>query len=301
MPRKIGRFRVLSCVGAGASGIVYRANDPHLHRELAVKLLRPDRLANVEQAAARLRDEARSTARLSHPNVVTVYDVGEHKGSVYVAMEYVDGPSLATWLRTSPRPWREATRMLFQAGLGLAAAHEAALVHRDFKPANVLVGRGFAKVADFGLAMNLTVSAASVTPDAAASGTDTPSMTETWVGEVPHHIAGEAHATGFMGTPAYMAPEVLAGHPPTTQSDQFSFAVALYEALFGTRPFVGETLPELIRSIGIGEMVALPPRAHVPRWLTDITLRGLAPNPADRYPSMKRLLAAIAFTSSVMG
>lgn len=153
-PTLIGRYEVRHKLGEGAMGVVYAAHDPELQRDVAVKLLRRDRFEGwrLERGGERLRHEARITARLAHPNVVTIYDVGRHGGSVYIAMELVDGPSMRRWMRDVARPWREVLAMFFQAGMGLAAAHEAGLVHRDFKPGNVLVGDRRARVVDFGLA-----------------------------------------------------------------------------------------------------------------------------------------------------
>jgi len=153
-PTQIGRYRVEGQLGSGGVGVVYAAHDPELSRRVAVKLLRPDRLgSDLMGSDARLREEAQAMARLAHPNVATVYDVGEHEGKVYIAMELVEGTSLRDWLAATIRPWREVLSMFFQAGLGLAAAHDVGMVHRDFKPANVLVGRdGRARVVDFGLA-----------------------------------------------------------------------------------------------------------------------------------------------------
>ena len=153
-PTQIGRYRVEGQLGEGGVGMVFAAHDPELGRRVAVKLLRPDRLGSDPLAAGeRLREEAQAMAQLAHPNVATVYDVGEHDGGVYIAMELVEGQSLREWLDQMVRPWKEVLSMYFQAGRGLAAAHDAGMIHRDFKPANVLVGRdGRARVVDFGLA-----------------------------------------------------------------------------------------------------------------------------------------------------
>ena len=151
-PSHIGRYRIEGPLGAGGVGLVFAAFDPVLGRRVAVKLLRSDR-PGMAAAGDRLREEAQAMARLAHPNVVTVYDVGEHEGGVYIAMELVEGLSLRDWLAETARPWREVLGAYFQAGRGLAAAHDAGLVHRDFTPANVLMGRdGRVRVVDFGLA-----------------------------------------------------------------------------------------------------------------------------------------------------
>ena len=165
---QIGRYEVRREIGAGGVGVVYQAHDPSLSRDVAVKLLRPDRFqkSKLDKAHERLRSEARTMAKLAHPNVVTVFDVGSHDGGVYIAMELVEGSSLRDWQRSTARHWREVLGMYFRAGLGLAAAHTAGIVHRDFKPANVLVGPdGRPKVTDFGLASAGPVPGGAFAPD----------------------------------------------------------------------------------------------------------------------------------------
>lgn len=153
LPGAIGRYRIDRKIGEGGMGVVYAGFDPELQRDVAVKLIQPGKFrGKLEMASERLRREAQITAQLAHPNVVTIYDVGESEGSVYIAMELVDGPSLARWIRQDARTWREVVSMFFGAGRGLAAAHDAGLIHRDFKPSNVLVGDRRARVVDFGLA-----------------------------------------------------------------------------------------------------------------------------------------------------
>ncbi len=153
LPGAIGRYRITRKIGSGGMGVVYAAFDPELERDVAVKLIRADRFrGDLHRASERLREEARVTAQLAHPNVVTIFDVGESEDGVYIAMELVDGPSLHRWIGQDARTWREVVTMFFGAGRGLAAAHDAGLIHRDFKPANVLVGDRRARVVDFGLA-----------------------------------------------------------------------------------------------------------------------------------------------------
>lgn len=209
--RTVDRYEIESIVGAGGMGVVYAARDPRLHRRVAVKLLKGARLE-------RLQREGRVMAQLAHPNVVSVFDTGEAGGRVFVAMELCEGGTLRGWL-SSPRPEREVLRVLRQAGEGLAAAHDAGIVHRDFKPENVLLGAdGRARVSDFGLAHV-------VAPEAAA-------------------LRGGA-VTGPAGTLAYMAPEQLEGRPVDARADQYAFCVTLYEALSGHRP---ETPPRPLDS-----------------------------------------------------
>ncbi len=167
LPGAIGRYRINTKIGEGGMGVVYAAFDPELQRDVAVKLIRSGQLrGDLQQASQRLRREAQITAQLAHPNVVTIYDVGESDGGVYIAMEHVDGPSLARWIRQDARTWREVITMFFGAGRGLAAAHDAGLIHRDFKPANVLVGDRRARVVDFGLAHDGPVKSRPIKPDA---------------------------------------------------------------------------------------------------------------------------------------
>ena len=167
LPGAIGRYRITRKIGEGGMGVVYAGFDPELQRDVAVKLIRAGQFrGRQEQASERLRREAQITAQLAHPNVVTIYDVGESEGGVYIAMELVDGPSLARWIRQDARTWREVISMFFGAGRGLAAAHDAGLIHRDFKPSNVLVGDRRARVVDFGLAHDGPVPSRPVQPSA---------------------------------------------------------------------------------------------------------------------------------------
>ena len=257
----IGRYLVLSQVGVGGMGVVYAAYDPELDRKVAVKLLRKLRLSQ-EVARARLIREAQALARLTHPNVVTVYDAGAWQDQVFLAMEFVEGGTVAAW-QLQPRPWRDVLDVYRSAGRGLEAAHARGLVHRDFKPDNVLMGSdGRVLVTDFGLARPLGYDEAT----AGSPGRSPPS---------PPVLT----ATGaVVGTPGYMAPEQNRGQPADARSDQYSFCVSLYEGLHGTRPS------------------GPPPaeRREVPAWLEQILARGLAEDPAARYPSMTALLDALA-------
>jgi tRNA A-37 threonylcarbamoyl transferase component Bud32 len=249
----IGRYVVLEPIGAGAMGDVFSAFDPALDRRVALKLLRLE-LDEAPAARRLLKGEAQLLARLNHPNVVTVYDVGLEADQLFVALELVDGSTLRDWLKAEPRAAGEVAAVFAQAGRGLGAAHRAGLVHRDFKPDNVLVGRdGRVRVTDFGLAH-----VQRVTSD---------------------HAAESASEGGLLaGTPAYMAPEQRAGSPADRSSDQFSFCVALHEALFGTRP------TEMGAATDAGATA-------VPQRLRRIVQRGLSPAPRDRYPSMEALVA----------
>jgi len=202
---QVGRYVILHPLGQGGMGVVYAGYDPELDRKVALKLVRPDR-AGGEVARSRLLREAQAIARLSHPNVVAVFDAASFDDQVFIAMELVPGRTLREWLQEKTRSWREVVSLFLDAGRGLAAAHAAGLVHRDFKPENVLLGDdGRVRVVDFGLAR-------------------------------PAGIAADEGDGSILGTPAYMAPEQLRGAPADARSDQYGFCVALWEALYGKRP-----------------------------------------------------------------
>jgi hypothetical protein len=279
----VGRYVILDCIGAGAMGIVYTAHDPDLGRKVALKLLRPDPSVPASRGAqSRLLREAQAMAQLSHPHVIRIYDVGVLGDEVFIAMELVEGGTLTQWLQQRRRPWREVLDVFRKAGEGLAAAHEAGLVHRDFKPDNVLVGRdGRVCVTDFGLA-RLTGSPALVKEDGGAAPAASP-------------LAASMTAAGtLVGTPAYMSPEQLAGEPADSRSDVFGFCVALYEGLYGQRPFAGDSLAGLSAAIARGDIRRGPsPAKNVPGWLRRVVETGLAATPSSRPPSMRALLHAI--------
>jgi serine/threonine protein kinase len=280
----VGRYVVESWIGAGSMGDVYAAHDPDLDRRVAIKVLRArgsDRAA--ESVATRMRREAQAMARLSHQNVVTVYDVGTFEGCVFVAMELVDGGTLRAWRREQPRSWREVLGVFEHAGLGLAAAHAAGLVHRDFKPDNVLVGRdGRVRVTDFGLARAVREEGEGSPREEPAGAPPAPALHDTIT------------RTGtLVGTPAYMAPEQLAGATADARSDMFGFCVALHEALYGRRPFAGATVAEL-RVSAASESLPAPPRGSgVPAYLHRALSVGLRRTPEQRYDSMETLLAVL--------
>jgi len=278
----VGRYVILDVLGQGGMGVVYAAVDPELDRKVAVKVLRPD--ASGGEAAERLLREGRAIARLAHPNVVAVFDVGTHDGSVFVAMELVDGQGLDGWLDT-PRPWREVVGVFLQAGAGLIAAHAAGMVHRDFKPANVLMGKdGRSRVTDFGL-VRLDGTARQSTP---VLGRDAPD------GRDSDGAAFQLTRTGaVMGTPAYMAPEQFEASAVDAKTDQFSFSVALYEALYAVRPFAGLTLTAIYRAIVDNRVSPAPAGTAVPAWLRQVVLRGLRARPDERHPTLEDMLSAL--------
>ena len=267
-PAKIGRFTVVGVLGSGGMGIVHEARDPELDRRVALKVLHASDSAD---ARTRLLREARAMAKLSHPNVITVYEVGTDGGRDYIAMELIEGGSLADWLDRKPSE-REILVAFIAAGRGLAAAHAAGIVHRDFKPHNVLRRRdGNVVVTDFGLAYAEAVTALSVVSGALA--------------------VSKTMTAGLMGTPAYMAPEQWRSEPVTPATDQFAFCAALWEALAGERPFRGATIDALRDAILDGPSKL--DDAAIPRALRPLLRRGLALDPAKRWPSLDALLGQL--------
>jgi len=283
---KLGRYVVIDRVGAGGMGVVYSAYDPELDRKVAVKVLRRGAPFGASQNTSekqrdRLMREAQAMAKLSHPNVITVHDVGTFEGQVFLAMEFIDGQTLGEWIKQTPRTWREVLKVFVAAGRGLAAAHAVDLVHRDFKPDNVLIGNdGRVLVMDFGLAR----------PAAGKTGSFSA------VGEVPSQQVLTASLTqtgALVGTPAYMAPEQLSSSRTNPLTDQFSFCVALYEGLYGKRPFQGRSFAELASNLVSGSFAPPPRDANVPALLRRVVFRGLAIEPEQRYATMDELIAAL--------
>ena len=332
LAERIGRFRVLDRIGRGGMGVVYAAYDPELDRKVAIKLLRADlhRGLAKDDAQARLMREAQAMARLSDPNVIVVHEVGMIGDRVFVAMEYVDGMPLGEWLRPEPeagvtgsgssdgrRGWPEVLDVFLKAGSGLAAAHRAGLVHRDFKPDNVLLGHdGRVRVVDFGLARSLGDPAkpAPASSVGKALGARADEATGKTIGtesdQSLHSEQGDDPSTkpfrerpdldglatpltrqgAVMGTPAYMSPEQYHGRTADARSDQFSFCVALYEGLYGKRPFEGSSLTELVANVLDGRIRETPGDARVPKRLLTALRRGLSVEPDERFPSMEALL-----------
>jgi len=278
--QSVGRFLVVKQLGSGAMGLVLAAYDPLLDRKVALKLLHQG-LAGDSAGRQRLLREAQAMARLSHPNVVTVFEVGTVDATVFLAMEHIDGTTLADWMTAGPRPWRAVLAHFTAAGRGLAAAHAAGVVHRDFKPDNVLVATdGRVRVGDFGLASalpgnRLSATTAAVAPPLEAS----PTLTQDG---------------SLIGTPLYMSPEQHRGAPADARSDQFSFCVALYEAMYRETPFAGDSYAAYADEVLAGRVRPPPRGADVPAWLRAVLLRGIATEPDDRYPSMDGLLDALA-------
>jgi serine/threonine protein kinase/tetratricopeptide (TPR) repeat protein len=325
----VGRYVVLERIGVGGMGEVFAAYDPELDRKIAVKLLLATRGdMHMSAGPARLLREAQAMAKLRHRNVITVHDVGTHEGRVFVAMEFVDGGTLADWMNRgrddggTPHPWREVIERFSEAGRGLAAAHAAGLIHRDFKPANVLVDReGHVQVADFGLVRRASgddplpereapiasepspVGDVSLDSDATLIGEDDPPIAVSLPPLAPQsRIVTGSHdslslrmtQTGAtLGTPAYMAPEQYQGGAVDARADQFSFCVAVWEALYGERPFAGDNLHAVMFAIAHGSIREPSSERDVPGPIRRALARGLANDPAQRWPDMNALLDAL--------
>ncbi|MBL9106262.1 MAG: serine/threonine protein kinase [Myxococcales bacterium] len=278
----VGRYVILSRLGAGGMGVVYAAYDPELDRKVALKLLRA--AVGLGTAASlgrtRLLREAQALARLSHPHVVTIHDVGTIGDRVWLAMEYVDGVTLGDWIGARRPRWPAVLEVMRRVGEGLVAAHAAGLVHRDLKPDNIMIGRdGRVRVMDFGLAR----AAGNFDPEPAPASAASHSLMALPVTQIG----------AVMGTPAYMAPEQWRGDLADARADQFSFCVTLWEALYGARPFTGDTATNLAVAVLAGELRAPPRDTRVPAWLRRTLARGLQTEPARRFPGMHDLLAAL--------
>ncbi len=283
---QIARYRIRARLGAGGMGVAYKAHDPDLNRDVAIKVLRSADKGSEprDDLQRRLLREAQAMAQLSHPNLVTVYDVGKFRGQVFVAMEFLEGGSLKEVFADRTRSWRSRLRFVIEAGRGLAEAHGAGVIHRDFKPENVFVSRsGRAQVGDFGLAR------------AAIELAQTQHSRDIGVRD---ELTSQLTQTGaIMGTPAYMSPEQHRGAAADARSDQFSFAVTAFEALYGFRPFAGDDLESIARAVLAGEVTAPPKDTGVPRAVHEVVLRALSTDPADRFPSMTALLDELEGTT----
>jgi formylglycine-generating enzyme required for sulfatase activity/tRNA A-37 threonylcarbamoyl transferase component Bud32 len=290
----VGRYIVIGKVGAGAMGLVLAAYDPELDRKIALKLLRPrrdrDALHPEEHARlrARLGNEARALARLSHPNLISIHDVGVHEQEVYLAMEFMAGGTLREWLQRPGRSRREVLSTFQEIGRGLAAAHSAGLVHRDLKPENILFdAAGRPKIADFGLARLMEPA-----PDVPGADAAAAQPTSTFSSRsLATSLTG---SNAVVGTPAYMAPEQFTNGAIDPRTDQYAYCVALYEALYGERPFAGTNVLELAASVMTGSVRRAPPGSDVPTWLRKVLVRGLSRNCEDRFPSMDHLVQAVS-------
>ncbi len=318
----IGRYIVLGLVGRGGMGEVYAAYDPELDRRVAVKLLRvkPGHGVSHSEGRSRTLREGQAIARLSHPNVVVVYDVGTFGDKVFIAMEFVEGNNVTHWLQTQPRTWQEVLQVFVAAGRGLAAAHEKGIIHRDFKPDNVMVGRnGQVRVTDFGLARQVLPTPAESAPkatvpapirlltplperDVASVASDTivldgiagsPALPRTRSSSSGALDMKLTRPGAMIGTPVYMAPEQFLGLATDARSDQFSFCISLYEALYGERPFAGDDVNKLAANVVHENIRPAPAHSKVPPWLRKIVLKGLRSKNTDRWDSMEAVIAAL--------
>jgi serine/threonine protein kinase len=279
-----GRYRTLDVLGAGGMGIVYLARDTQLNRNVALKVTR----AGLPKGGVlRMFREAQAMAQLSHRNVVTVHDVGVWNDRVFVAMEHLEGGTLARYLLEQSPNWREILEKFIQAGHGLAAAHRAGIVHRDFKPENVLLSAtSEVRVADFGLARWSSETGECSTVETKPSAT--PSIPESV------RRARLTRVGTLVGTPAYMPPEQIKGAVADHRADLWSFCAALYEALYSELPFPGRTPREVLKYVERSSVRAPPIGSDIPHWLRQALLRGLRVDPANRYPNMEELLDTLS-------
>lgn len=286
-----GRYALLERVGVGGMGEVWSAYDPELGRRVAIKILKPN--LGAPTAPQRLIREAQAMAQLNHPNVATVHDVGTAEGKTYITMEFVEGRTLDQWLQSCDPSWRECVKVFVQAGKGLAAAHRAELVHRDFKPSNVMIdGSDHVRVMDFGLARlevepkereRPTQTQPESTPDGESSSSESALA-------IPLTVDGT-----IVGTPAYMAPEQLAGLAADSRTDQFAFCIALYEALFRIHPFGSGDQKQRAYRAASGAVLPPPKATRVPPRIMRTVLRGLNPMPEQRFECMEELLKELTY------
>lgn len=276
-PQRLGRFEIEGKLGAGAMGVVYAARDPMLRRDIAVKVLAANRAS--ENSMARAKREAQAMAQLSHPNVVKVFAIGQHEGALYIAMERIRGETLRAW-QSARRTPDEVLAVYRQAGRGLAELHAHGLVHRDFKPANAMIGEdGRVRVLDLGLVTELVHHSSSEEANLGSGGSLT--------------TGASTRSDALLGTPAYMSPEQFLGEPVTAASDQFSFCIALHEALYGYRPFKAKTMTQLVEAICEERILSPKSDSPVPRRVFKALRRGLARNARHRHSSMEALLEAL--------
>jgi eukaryotic-like serine/threonine-protein kinase len=290
----VHRYIILDRVGEGGMGVVYSAYDPSLDRRVALKFLSRQGAERHDVHERRLLREAQAMARLSHPNVAIVYEVGTFEGRLFLAMEFVDGVDLRAWLSDSTRSFVEILDVFRAAGRGLAAAHAAGIIHRDFKPENVLLDQhGRARVTDFGLS-RASQDAKDTSPESIASSDETADGDGTADGdETALSSSPLTRPGGLLGTFSYMAPEQRRGRPADALSDQYSFCVALFEALHGERPFK-DPVAESGNATTASSPTTTPGRPAVPRWCRRALLRGLSESPEHRFPSMEALLVALS-------
>lgn len=287
---QIGRFVVVGQLGKGGMGVVYAAHDRELDRQVALKVMRS--AAATPEERLRMLREGQAMARITHRNVITVYEVGVTGDLVFLAQELLDGGTLGEWLEQR-HTHADIVAKFIKAGRGLAAAHAAGLVHRDFKPHNVLLGKdGRVRVADFGLARALGPD------DEELPAATRANMARARLEDAVSPMSALTRTGAVMGTPMFMAPEQHEGQIADARSDQFAFSVAMYHALYGEYPFAGKTAIALADAVIEGRLEKPPRGAHVPARLRKIVLRGLSTKREQRYPSMDAMLADLARPAS---
>ncbi len=297
----VGRYLIVDVLGMGGMGAVYRAFDPELNRPVALKLLliKSDKPQTQDATSQqdRLLREAQALAQLSHPNIVTVFDVGTHEDAIFMAMELVEGQTLKEWLKQEPRSIQEIISVATAAGHGLSAAHRAGIIHRDFKPSNIIIGNdGRVRVLDFGLARALeeTETIPSKREERSKNKQAVIALDEAGLDSSRSLLSSSITREGaIVGTPHYMAPEQHRHQVVDERCDQFGFAVVLFEALHGQRPFQAKTYKDLREQVSQGHIVR-PADSSVPAWIDQILDRGLIPDPAQRFANMAALLTALA-------
>lgn len=313
---RVYQYEILAELGRGGMGVVYSAQDHDLGRQIALKILRTRTSRSGQDISIRLKREAQALAQLSHPNVVQVYEVGDFEGSVFLAMELVRGPNVRDWLEDTKPDRRAILDVFAQAGHGLAAAHAADLIHRDFKPDNVIVGDdGRVRVLDFGLARanrpdNLTTGE-HASPDSDRSGVTRESLDTPMALDTPglglddatntnerFGAASLLHAQltrygGVQGTPAYMSPEQFLSEAVDSRADQYAYSTALFEALCGYRPVKASNISSLRRRVIRGKYEPFLAEARIPRHIQRALLRGLTRDPDERFPDMQSLVAEL--------
>ncbi len=285
---QVGRYTLLYPLGEGGMGSVYAAFDPKLDRRVALKFLRTDLLGTGQQAhRQRLVREARALARLSHPNVVSIYDVAETDGSVFLAMELIDGTNARVWRELGNRSQAQILKIYRESLMALMAAHEQGIIHRDFKPDNVMVGAdGIARVTDFGLARAAMLDVDVLLADAESLGVNWETLTQTGL---------------VLGTPRYMAPEQFRGLA-NELTDQFSFCLSMYEALYGHYPFGTRTARDLDVSKPLSEQILKPlTRGRVSESLRKIILKGMSPDPSQRWQNTAEMDYELAHALDASG
>ena len=264
----LGSYRLISRLGAGGMGEVWRAEDTRLLRPVAIKIL-SERIANDPEWKARFMREARTVAQMNHPNIATIYSIEQEGEKLFIAMELVEGESLAAVLARGPLPPREAVRIILQVGEALGEAHEKGIIHRDVKPDNIIVAKRSVKVLDFGIAKQTNPTSA-----------DSSTLTQGGM---------------IVGTPYYMSPEQALGKTVDARSDIFSLGVVLYEAIAGRRPFDGESVTETMMNIIMTEppdLATLAPTA--PQALADVVRHALQKKPDQRFANAGAMIGAMA-------